>query len=116
MTEITPQIVADHGLSEEEYQRVLTALGREPTPQEVAHEMQLPVHKVSRLLAVVREPAPLEGFGSEGEGLSAIHQVADAASAVVLPPAISKLDAPKRPQKALSSASSQTVPMWGPNA
>ncbi|MBB3880389.1 phosphoribosylformylglycinamidine synthase subunit PurL [Sphingomonas pseudosanguinis] len=30
MTEITPQIVADHGLSEEEYQRVLTALGREP--------------------------------------------------------------------------------------
>ena len=41
--------------------------------------------------------------------------VTDAASAVVLPPAISKLDAPKRPQKALSSASSQTVPMWGPN-
>ena len=30
MIEITPQIVADHGLSEEEYQRVLTALGREP--------------------------------------------------------------------------------------
>ncbi len=30
MTEITPQIVADHGLSPEEYERVLTALGREP--------------------------------------------------------------------------------------
>ena len=30
MTEITPQIVADHGLSEDEYQRVLNALGREP--------------------------------------------------------------------------------------
>ena len=30
MTEITPQIVADHGLSEEEYARVLNALGREP--------------------------------------------------------------------------------------
>jgi phosphoribosylformylglycinamidine synthase len=30
MTEITPQIVADHGLSEEEYARVLSALGREP--------------------------------------------------------------------------------------
>lgn len=42
--------------------------------------------------------------------------VTDAASAVVLPPAISKLDAPKRPQKELSSASSQTVPMWRPNA
>ena len=27
---ITPQIVADHGLSEEEYARILTALGREP--------------------------------------------------------------------------------------
>ena len=30
MTEITPQIVADHGLSREEYERVLAALGREP--------------------------------------------------------------------------------------
>ena len=30
MTEITPQIVADHGLSPEEYDRVLAALGREP--------------------------------------------------------------------------------------
>ncbi len=30
MTEITPQIVADHGLSPEEYERVLHAIGREP--------------------------------------------------------------------------------------
>ena len=30
MTEITPQIVADHGLSPEEYERVLSALGRTP--------------------------------------------------------------------------------------
>jgi len=30
MTQITPQIVADHGLSEEEYQRILNALGRDP--------------------------------------------------------------------------------------
>ncbi len=30
MTAITPQIVADHGLSPEEYERVLGALGREP--------------------------------------------------------------------------------------
>ncbi|WP_267395881.1 MULTISPECIES: phosphoribosylformylglycinamidine synthase subunit PurL [unclassified Sphingomonas] len=30
MTEITPQIVAEHGLSPEEYDRVLHALGREP--------------------------------------------------------------------------------------
>ena len=30
MSEITPQIVADHGLSPEEYDRVLHALGREP--------------------------------------------------------------------------------------
>lgn len=28
--EITPQVVAEHGLSEEEYQRILKALGREP--------------------------------------------------------------------------------------
>ena len=30
MTEITPEIVAQHGLSPEEYDRVLHALGREP--------------------------------------------------------------------------------------
>ncbi|NIJ07872.1 phosphoribosylformylglycinamidine synthase [Sphingomonas vulcanisoli] len=30
MSEITPQIVADHGLSTDEYERVLGALGREP--------------------------------------------------------------------------------------
>jgi phosphoribosylformylglycinamidine synthase len=30
MAEITPEIVAQHGLSEDEYQRVLGALGREP--------------------------------------------------------------------------------------
>ena len=29
--EITPEVVADHGLSTEEYQRILTILGREPT-------------------------------------------------------------------------------------
>ncbi len=30
MSEITPQIVADHGLNEEEYARILNAMGREP--------------------------------------------------------------------------------------
>ncbi|WP_260482518.1 phosphoribosylformylglycinamidine synthase subunit PurL [Sphingomicrobium flavum] len=30
MTDITPQIVAEHGLSPEEYDRILAALGREP--------------------------------------------------------------------------------------
>ena len=29
-SEITPQIVAEHGLSEDEYARLLKALGREP--------------------------------------------------------------------------------------
>ena len=35
MSEITPQIVADHGLSPEEYQRVLAAMGREPNITEL---------------------------------------------------------------------------------
>ncbi len=34
-TQITPQIVADHGLNEEEYQRVLDAMGREPNMVEL---------------------------------------------------------------------------------
>jgi phosphoribosylformylglycinamidine synthase subunit PurL len=35
MTEITPQIVADHGLSSQEYDRVLAAMGREPNLTEL---------------------------------------------------------------------------------
>lgn len=35
MTEITPQIVADHGLSPDEYERVLYALGRTPNLTEL---------------------------------------------------------------------------------
>ncbi|MGB5076541.1 MAG: phosphoribosylformylglycinamidine synthase subunit PurL [Sphingorhabdus sp.] len=35
MTEITPQIVADHGLNEEEYARILTAMGRVPNMVEL---------------------------------------------------------------------------------
>ena len=35
MSQITPQIVADHGLSPEEYQRVLHAMGREPNLTEL---------------------------------------------------------------------------------
>ena len=33
--EITPDLVAQHGLSEDEYQRILTILGREPTYTEL---------------------------------------------------------------------------------
>lgn len=29
-TQITPEVVAEHGLSPEEYDRVLKAIGREP--------------------------------------------------------------------------------------
>jgi phosphoribosylformylglycinamidine synthase len=35
MPQITPEIVAEHGLSPEEYQRVLHALGREPNLTEL---------------------------------------------------------------------------------
>ena len=35
MTGITPEIVAEHGLSPEEYQRVLHAMGREPNLTEL---------------------------------------------------------------------------------
>jgi hypothetical protein len=36
-TEITPEIVAEHGLSPEEYERVLHALGREPNLVRARH-------------------------------------------------------------------------------
>ena len=37
MTEITPQIVAEHGLSPEEYERVLHALGPRAEPDRARH-------------------------------------------------------------------------------
>jgi phosphoribosylformylglycinamidine (FGAM) synthase-like enzyme len=39
MTEskITPEVVAEHGLSPEEYERVLHAMGREPNLTELGH-------------------------------------------------------------------------------
>jgi phosphoribosylformylglycinamidine synthase len=35
MSRITPEIVAEHGLSADEYQRVLQAMGREPNLTEL---------------------------------------------------------------------------------
>ena len=35
MSEITPKIVAEHGLSEEEYQNVIDIMGREPNLTEL---------------------------------------------------------------------------------
>ena len=35
MSQITPEIVAEHGFSPEEYQRVLHAMGREPNLTEL---------------------------------------------------------------------------------
>ena len=35
MSAITPELVAEHGLSPEEYQRVLVAMGREPNLTEL---------------------------------------------------------------------------------
>jgi len=35
MSEITPQIVADHGLNTEEYARILLAMGRVPNMVEL---------------------------------------------------------------------------------
>ena len=35
MSEITPKIVADHGLNEEEYARILHAMGRVPNMVEL---------------------------------------------------------------------------------
>ena len=36
-TQITPEVVVEHGLSPEEYDRVLKAIGREPNPVSYTH-------------------------------------------------------------------------------
>jgi len=43
-------------------------LGRKPTPEEIAKKMKFPLHKVKKVLAIVKEPLPLEApIGEEGE-------------------------------------------------
>jgi RNA polymerase primary sigma factor len=40
-------------------QRMLTEIGREPTPQELAERLRMPVEKVRRLLEIGRSPINL---------------------------------------------------------
>src|SRR5215208_8047933 len=85
---ITPEMVAEHGLSDEEYQRVLHALGREPTLTELGifsvmwsehcsykssriHLKKLPT-KGKR---VVQGPGENAGAVDIGGGLAAVFKI-----------------------------------------
>jgi len=88
MTAITPQIVADHGLSPEEYDRVLAALGREPNLLELGiFSVMWSEHcsyKSSRLhlaklpttgACVIQGPGENAGVVDIGDGQAAIFKM-----------------------------------------
>jgi len=88
MTQITPEIVAEHGLSPEEYQRVLHAMGREPNLTELGifsvmwsehcsykssriHLKKLPTTGPQ----VIQGPGENAGVVDIGDGLTAIFKM-----------------------------------------
>src|SRR6185503_7392036 len=42
-------------------------LGREPTPEEISERMDLPRHKVRKIMKIAREPSSMETSIGEGE-------------------------------------------------
>ena len=40
--------------------RMFTELGREPTPEELAERLAMPPEKLRKVLAIARQPIPLE--------------------------------------------------------
>ncbi len=50
--------------------QLVQALGREPTPEEIAEEMSLPVDKVRKVLNIIKDPVSLETpIGEDGDSL-----------------------------------------------
>jgi RNA polymerase primary sigma factor len=60
--------------------RLVQELGREPTPEEIAGKMELPLEQVRKVLRVPREPLSLETPVGEGEESHLGEFVADAAA------------------------------------
>ena len=53
--------------------QLIQELGREPTPEEIAERMDLPVDKVKKVQKISKEPISLETPIGEEEDLSLIH-------------------------------------------
>ena len=53
--------------------QLLQELGREPTPEEIAEQMNMPVERVREILKISQEPVSLETPIGEEEDLSLIH-------------------------------------------
>jgi RNA polymerase sigma factor (sigma-70 family) len=53
------------------------ALGRKPTPQEIAKKLRMPVPKVEEILGVVQDPQALEDMSSDDDAPSLLRFVAD---------------------------------------
>ena len=72
MSQITPEIVAQHGLSPEEYERVLHAMGREPNLTELGiHLKKLPTTGPQ----VICGPGENAGVIDIGDGQAAIFKM-----------------------------------------
>ena len=62
MSEITPQAVAEHGLSPDEYERVLHALGREPRPFQLVRQQ---IVRIPLLVVHLRVCVDVAGHGDQ---------------------------------------------------
>ena len=53
--------------------QLLQELGHDPTPEETAEEMNMPVERVREIMKIAQEPVSLETPIGEEEDLSLIH-------------------------------------------
>jgi RNA polymerase primary sigma factor len=58
MTEVINKIVRSSW-------QMLSEIGREPTPEELAEKLHMPLEKVRRILRIAKEPPPFRVFGPE---------------------------------------------------
>ena len=65
---VSAETAAEHGLSAEEWQKINTILGREPTLEELAEEAHLPLRHVQEVRQASRVSASLDQpIGEEGD-------------------------------------------------
>ncbi|MDR1049628.1 MAG: RNA polymerase sigma factor RpoD [Deltaproteobacteria bacterium] len=81
---------------------LLQELGHEPTPEEIAQRMEMPVEKVRRVLKISKEPISLETPIGDDEDTSLVDFIADMES-VSPANAVMTLDLTEQVHKALSS-------------
>ncbi len=83
---------------------LIQELGREPTPEEIAEKMEMPVEKVRKVLKIAKEPISLETpIGDEDDGGSSLGDFIEDKSAVNPSNAVMLMNLSEQTRKVLAT-------------